>query len=142
MRQIAELTQKQIDQAWELAFPIKGEDPDEVRYDLVGARIHRKKYNLEEEYGWVVEYILDEKFLEDYATTNADIFCKANIRVLYFKNHLKNANNFIGEIAEWYMDNGEYNTKQPIAWVYSLTNEHKDELKEIFGLSDEIINSL
>lgn len=142
MRQIAELTPGQIDQAWELAFPIKGEDPDEVRHDFMGARIHRQKYNLEEEYGWVVEYILNEKFLEDYATTNADIFCKANIRVLYFKNHLKNANNFIGEIAEWYMDNGEYNTKQPIAWVYSLTKEQKDELKEIFGLSDEIINSL
>ena len=40
------------------------------------------------------------------------------------------------------MDNGEYNTKQPIAWVYSLTKEQKDELKEIFGLSDEILNLL
>lgn len=142
MRQIAELSPEQIDQAWEFAIPIEGENPDLVRHDFAGARIHKDKYNVEEEYGWVVEYILNEKFLEDYATTNADIFCKANIRVLYFKNHLKNANNFIGEIAEWYMDNGEYNTKQPIAWVYSLTKEQKDELKEIFGLSDEILNLL
>lgn len=142
MRQIAELTQKQIDQAWELAFPIKGEDPDEVRYDLVGARIHRKKYNLEEEYGWVVEYILDEKFLEDYATTNADIFCKANIRVLYFKNHLKNAHNSIREVVGSYIDQNGHNVKQPIAPVYLLSKKHLNVLKDIYGLSNEIINSL
>lgn len=142
MRKIAELTLEQIDQAWELAFPIKGEDPDEVRHDLVGARIHRQKYNLEEEYGWVVEYILNEKFLEDYATTNADIFCKANIRVLYFKNHLKNANNSIREVVGSYIDQNKQNVKQDIAFVYLLSPKHLNVLKEIYGLSNEIINSL
>ena len=142
MRQIAELTPGQIDQAWELALPVEGEDPNEVRHDFMGARIHRDKYSLEEEYGWVVEYIFNERFLEDYATTDANIFCEANIRVLSFKNHLKNANNSTQEITDWYIDNGGYNTKQPLAWVYSLTEEHINKLKKIFGLTDESINLL
>lgn len=46
MRKIAELTLEQIDQAWELALPVEGEDPNEVRRDFVGARIHRKNTTL------------------------------------------------------------------------------------------------
>ena len=142
MKKIAELTLEQIDQAWELALPVDGEDPNEVRHDFMGARIHRKKYNFEEEYGWVVEYILNEKFLEKYSTTEADIFCEANIRVLYFKNHLKNAHNSIREVVGSYIDQNGHNVKQPIAPVYLLSQKHLNVLKDIYGLSNEIINSL
>ena len=142
MKQIAKLSPEQIDQAWEFARPIEGENPDQVRHDFVGARIHRDKYNCDDPYGWVVEYILNEKFLEDYATIDADVFCATNVRVLYFKNQLKNANNSVREVVASYINQNEQNVRQYLAPVYLLSREQLNVLKEIYGLSDEIINLL
>lgn len=142
MRKIAELTLEQIDQAWEFAILIEGENPDLVRHDFAGARIHKDKYNVDDPYGWYVEYIFSKEFLEKHATTEASVFCKANVRVLYFKNLIKNANNPVRELVCSYIDQNGYNVKQPIAPVYVLSPEHLKELTDIYGLSFEIINSL
>lgn len=142
MRQIAELSPEQIDQAWEFAIPIEGENPDLVRHDFAGARIHKDKYNVEEEYGWVVEYILNEKFLDKYSTTLADIFCEGNVRVLYYKNSIKNAYNSSSEIVSGYTDQNGHNVKQSLAPVLILSPEHLKVLKDIYGLSNKSINTL
>jgi hypothetical protein len=93
MKTLAQLTSEQVDMAWTFAKPIPNEDSNEVRQDFLGALIHRDKYNVDDPYGWIVEYILDEEFLRKHSKTGADIFCEANVRVLFVGNYEKNKNN-------------------------------------------------
>lgn len=142
MKQKAILTQDQVAQAWTFAQSIEGENQDKVRHDFMGARIHREKYNVDDPYGWIVEYILDEEFLRKYSKTGADIFCEANVRVLFFGNWVENTDSSIREVADWFRDESGCNIKQYVAFFHPLTPNQKEQLKLIYGLSDEIITSL
>lgn len=142
MKQKAILTQDQVAQAWTFAQSIKGENQDKVRHDFMGARIHRDKYDVDDPYGWVVEYILNEEFLKKHSTTSADIFCKANVRVLFIGNWVENTDSSIREVADWFRDECGCNIKQYVAFFHPLTPNQKEQLKLIYGLSDEIITSL
>jgi hypothetical protein len=142
MRKIAELTDEQVAQAWTFAQSIKGENQDKVRHDYMGARIHRDKYNVDDPYGWIVEYILDEEFLRKHSKTGADIFCEANVRILFFGNWVENTDSSIREVADWFRDECGCNIKQYVAFFHPLTPNQKEQLQLIYGLSDEIITSL
>ena len=74
MKTLAQLTPEQEEVAWTFAKPIPSEDPNKVRQDFLGARIHRDEYNKDAPYGWVVEYVLNHNFLNDYSNIEADIF--------------------------------------------------------------------
>ena len=101
MKQKADLTLAQIQQAWNFAETINEEYDNFERKDFLGAYIHKDQYNQDTEFGWCVEYILDQEFLNQYSTTDADIFCEANVRVLFIRNHLQNINEGVGNFSEY-----------------------------------------
>lgn len=142
MKQKATLTTVEQQLAWSFAEIIEGEDANCVRKDFLGAYIHRNDYNKNTDFGWCVEYILDQNFLNEHSTTHANIFCRANVRVLFIKNHLQNINNPIGEFYDYYEydDNYKCNRFQEIRQQSNITQEGIDELKQTYGLSDEVIS--
>ena len=142
MKQKADLTLAQIQQAWNFAETINEEYDNFERKDFLGAYIHKDQYNQDTEFGWCVEYILNQEFLNEHSTTGANIFCEANVRVLFIKNHLQNINNPIGEFYDYYEydDNYKCNRFQEIRQQSNITQEGIDELKQTYGLSDEVIS--
>ena len=137
MKQIAQLTPEQVELAWTFAKPIPNEDPNKVRQDFLGARIHRDEYNKDVPYGWVAEYILSHNFLNEYSSIEADIFCEANVRVLFVGNYEKNKNNKIGYYEGAYMEECNVNRKQYVCAVYHLSQFGKEELHKTYGLTDD-----
>mgnify|MGYP003294461490 CR=1 FL=1 len=142
MKQIAQLTPEQIELAWTFAKPIPNEDPNKVRQDFLGARIYKNKYNVDDPYGWVAEYVLNHNFLRDHSNTDEDIFCEANVRVLFIGNYEKNKNYKIGYYEGAYMDECEVNRKQYVCAVYHLSPFGKEELQKTYGLTDDSMNLL
>ena len=138
-KQIAHLTPEQIEQAWQFADKIEGEDEDVVRKDCLGAKICKKEYGTNAEYGWYVEYVLDQEFIDKYSTTHADIFCEANIRVLFKDNYLANKNRPVGNFDVYYRYEDSYNKLQPIRQPSDISIECIEALKETYGLSDTVI---
>jgi 5-methylcytosine-specific restriction endonuclease McrA len=49
-------SQKEIDNAWEKAKPINGENPDVYRKDTYGNTIRKPSYGTQGEYGWEVDH--------------------------------------------------------------------------------------
>lgn len=139
MKTLAQLTSEQVEVAWTFAKPIPNEDSNEVRQDFLGALIHRDKYNVDDPYGWIVEYILDEEFLSKHSKTGADIFCEANVRVLFIGNYEKNKNNRIGYYEGAYMAECNVNRKQYVCAVYHLSQFGKEELQKNYGLTDDVM---
>ena len=88
MKQKADLTLEQVELAWNFANIVENVDSSCVRQDFLGAYIHKDQYNQDTEFGWCVEYILNQEFLNEHSTTGANIFCEANVRVLFIRNHL------------------------------------------------------
>ena len=139
---MAHLTLEQVELAWTFAQPIPNEDPSEVRQDFLGAHIHREDYGNNSQYGWVAEYILNKEFLGKHASIKTDIFCKENVRIWFVGNFYENAQQSARESEAWYTDENGQNKKNYVAFIYPLTQQQKDKLKERYGLTDEIINSL
>ena len=81
-----DLSEEQINQAWEFADILDEDNPNEVRKDFLGARVHRDEYGKNTDFGWYVEYVLDQEFLDNNSTTGAVIFCEANIRITRWRN--------------------------------------------------------
>lgn len=48
--------QKQVDDAWDGASTIKGEDPAVWRKDEMGNKIRRASYGTNGEYGWEIDH--------------------------------------------------------------------------------------
>lgn len=142
MKQKADLTLAQIQQAWNFAETINEEYDNFERKDFLGAYIHKDQYNQDTEFGWCVEYILDQEFLNQYSTTDADIFCEANVRVLFFKNFKENLINKRGEYSVFYKYENIYqsNRLQSQRQISYITQENIDILKKTYGLPDEVIN--
>lgn len=137
MKTLAQLTPEQEEVAWTFAKPIPSEDPNKVRQDFLGARIHRDEYNKDAPYGWVAEYVLNHNFLNDYSNIEADIFCEANVRVLFVGNYEKNKNYRIGYYEGAYMAECSVNRKQYACAVYHLSPFGKEELQKTYGLTDD-----
>ena len=49
-------SKKQIDQAWDKAKPIRGENPDTWRKDDFGNKIRKGSYGTKGEYGWELDH--------------------------------------------------------------------------------------
>ncbi|MDA8333673.1 MAG: HNH endonuclease [Peptococcaceae bacterium] len=49
-------SQKNVDQAWEKAIPIPGENPDVWRKDSYGNTIRRSSYRTQGDYGWELDH--------------------------------------------------------------------------------------
>ena len=137
-----ELSEEQINQAWEFADIIDDENPNEVRKDFLGARVHRDEYGKNSDFGWYIEYVLDQDFLNKYSTTGADIFCEANVRVLFAKNYLANLEKPIGKYDVMYRYENKHNEHQCPHQISTITLGCVEKLKEIYGLYEEDINSI
>lgn len=142
MKQIALLTPNQIEQAWQFADRIEGEDEQVVRKDCLGAKISKKEYGKNTEYGWYVEYVLGQEFLDNYSTTGADMFCEANVRVLFAKNYLANLEKPIGKFDVMYRYENKHNEHQCPHQSSTITSGCVEKLKEIYGLYEEDINTI
>lgn len=134
-----DLSEEQINQIWELADIIDDENPNEVRRDFLGARIHRDEYGKNTDFGWYIEYVLDQDFLNKYSTTGADIFCEANVRVLFAKNYLANIEQPVGRFYVYNRYEDNYNKPQKIQQKSDILPECIEALKKIYGLTDEVI---
>ena len=51
------MTNKKIDQAWEEAKPICGQNPDVFRRDSDGNKIRKASYGTRGEYGWELDHV-------------------------------------------------------------------------------------
>ena len=137
-----DLSEEQINQVWQFADIIDDENPNEVRKDFLGARVHRDEYGKNTDFGWYIEYVLDQDFLNKYSTTGADIFCEANVRVLFAKNYLANLEKPIGKFDVMYRYENKHNEHQCPHQSSTITSGCVEKLKEIYGLYEEDINSI
>lgn len=139
MKQVAHLSEDQIEQVWQFADIIEGEDFNLVRRDCLGAKISKKEYGKNSEYGWYVEYVLDQEFIDKYSTTHANVFCKANSRILHKENYLANKYKPVGVYDVYYTYEDGCNKCKLIHQTSTISNECIDKLKNIYGLSDNVI---
>lgn len=50
-------TKDQIDKVWELAKPVRGQDPSQVRQDPYGNHIRKEDFGTNKKTGWEVDHI-------------------------------------------------------------------------------------
>jgi hypothetical protein len=57
---MANFTETVIDNVWQEANEVKGDNGNEFRQDCAGARIQKDKYGQEGDYGWEIDHILPQ----------------------------------------------------------------------------------
>ena len=133
----AELTKQQIQQAWEFAEINDEKRKDEIRRDFLGAEIHYEDYNQDTPYGWCVEYVLSAETLSKIGIESPDLFCEANVRVLFIGNYIENEGHPIGCYKSKFKKRGSCNKRQYV-WQESELSEYGiEEIKSQFNLTSE-----
>ena len=87
---MADYSDKQKQEAWEMALPINGLDCNVWRTDPCGALIHRNHFGLKTEFGWNIDHIIPKSLCpsNDYdAIPN-------NRRAMHWENNECKANQF------------------------------------------------
>lgn len=130
-------TKTQIQQAWDWAAEIDGKDSNKFKHDLLGAEIHFDKYNIDDLFGWCIEYIISPQTLAKYGINNISPFCPENVITLFVGNADFNKNNPQGEYAAKYVYEHGRNKDQFVQWIYRLSKDGINNLQKIFGLTDE-----
>ena len=134
-----DLSTEQIDKLWNFADFItdsneKDVDPNKYREDTFKNKINKVNFGKNVEMGWYVVCILDQEFIDKYSTRCKDVFTKANIRILSYRDVV---------LEEDYLsDFRVYHPNKTTFQRSIISEEGINALKETYGLSDNILEDL
>ena len=83
---MANFSDEKIQNIWEKASEVNGQNPNEWRQDVCGAWINRELYGKDKEYGWGVDHIYPES-----KVGNKDL---ENLRPMHWENKRSKADKY------------------------------------------------
>lgn len=127
-----DFTEQELDSIFNKASEINGCDPNEWRLDASGAIIRRSSYGSDDElYGWEVDHIVPQSFLEDNDVPDDLIDDDKNLQPLNWNNNNSKGDDYpdywiVVEADELQESNVSVNKEKTISVM------KQNELKELY----------